>query len=111
MYESEADQFRSHTARFNTSPRRQPNNPRQIRTLQSLVAIQYSRNDMDFHRGTFRVRGDVVEVFPGYGDMSFRIELWGDDIDRILEINPSHPIVEAMNRIFEEDRKSKVLED
>ncbi len=61
--------------------------PRQ-KLLRRLVDLQYSRNDIDFHRGTFRVRGDVVEVFPSYGDRPYRIELWGDDIDRILEIDP-----------------------
>ncbi|RJP35586.1 MAG: excinuclease ABC subunit UvrB [Candidatus Omnitrophota bacterium] len=61
--------------------------PRQ-KLLRRLVDLQYHRNDMDFQHGTFRVRGDVVEVFPGYGDHPFRIELWGDDIDRILEFNP-----------------------
>ncbi|MFB3787371.1 MAG: excinuclease ABC subunit UvrB [bacterium] len=61
--------------------------PRQ-KLLRRLVDLQYTRNDMDFHRGTFRVRGDVVEVFPSYGDTPFRIELWGDEVDRILEINP-----------------------
>ena len=60
--------------------------PRQ-RLLRRLVDLQYLRNDIDFHRGTFRVRGDIVEVFPGYGDHPYRIELWGDDVDRILEIN------------------------
>ncbi len=61
--------------------------PRQ-KLLRRLVDLQYSRNDIDFQRGTFRVRGDVVEVYPGYGDYPFRIELWGDDVDRILGINP-----------------------
>lgn len=60
--------------------------PRQ-KLLRRLVDLQYMRNDMDFHRGTFRVRGDVVELFPSYGDNPFRIELWGDEIDRIYEIN------------------------
>lgn len=61
--------------------------PRQ-KLLRRLVDLQYNRNDMDFARGTFRVRGDVVEIFPAYGDHPYRIELWGDDIDRILEIHP-----------------------
>ncbi len=61
--------------------------PRQ-KLLRRLVDLQYHRNDMDFHLGTFRVRGDVVEVFPGYGEHPFRIELWGDEVDRILEFNP-----------------------
>ncbi|HPA48240.1 MAG TPA: DEAD/DEAH box helicase family protein, partial [bacterium] len=61
--------------------------PRQ-KMLRKLVDLQYNRNDMDFHRGTFRVRGDVVEIFPGYGEHPYRVELWGDDVERILEIHP-----------------------
>jgi excinuclease ABC subunit B len=57
--------------------------------LRKLVAMQYERNDIDFHRGTFRVRGDVVEVFPAYADdMAIRIELFGDEIEAIREIDP-----------------------
>ena len=57
--------------------------------LRKLVDIQYARNDYDFHRGTFRVRGDVVEVFPAYEEArALRIELFGDEIDRIVEIDP-----------------------
>ena len=56
--------------------------------IRSLVDIQYTRNDMDFHRGTFRVRGDVVEIFPAnYGDTAVRVEFFGDEIDRITEID------------------------
>ncbi len=61
--------------------------PRQ-KLLRRLVDLQYTRNDMDFHRGTLRVRGDVVEIYPSYGDYPYRVELWGDEVDRILEINP-----------------------
>ncbi len=60
--------------------------PRQ-KLLRRLVDLQYARNDMDFHHGTIRVRGDVVEIFPGYGEHPYRIELWGDDVDRILSID------------------------
>ncbi len=57
--------------------------------LQKLVAIQYERNDTDFHRGTFRVRGDVVEVFPAYdSDKALRIEFFGDEVESISEIDP-----------------------
>ncbi len=57
--------------------------------LKKLVEIQYSRNDIDFHRGTFRVRGDVVEVFPAYEeDRAVRIEFFGDVVDTISEIDP-----------------------
>lgn len=57
--------------------------------LNKLVEIQYARNDYDFHRGTFRVRGDVVEVFPAYEEeRAVRIEWFGDEIDRISIIDP-----------------------
>ena len=55
--------------------------------LRSLVDIQYIRNDVDFWQGTFRVRGDVIEVFPAYSESAFRIELFGDEVDRICEID------------------------
>jgi excinuclease ABC subunit B len=59
------------------------------RLLRQLVDIQYDRNDVDFHRATFRVRGDVVEVFPAHADKTaIRIEYFGDEIDRISEIDP-----------------------
>jgi excinuclease ABC subunit B len=56
--------------------------------LRSLVDIQYSRNDLAFERGTFRARGDTVEVFPAYDEQAIRIELWGDEIERITRFNP-----------------------
>ena len=57
--------------------------------LSKLVEIQYERNDIDFHRGTFRVRGDVIEVFPAHeGNRAIRIELFGDEVDAISEIDP-----------------------
>lgn len=57
--------------------------------LRRLVEVRYERNDVDFHRGTFRVRGEVVEVFPAYEeDRAVRIELWGDRIERLSEIDP-----------------------
>lgn len=57
--------------------------------LKKLIEIQYTRNDIDFHRGTFRVRGDVVEVFPAYEeDRALRIEFFGDVVDQISEIDP-----------------------
>ncbi len=59
------------------------------RLLRRLVDIQYQRNDVDFHRGTFRVRGDTVEIFPAHSDkVAVRIEYFGDEIDRICEIDP-----------------------
>ena len=56
--------------------------------LQRLVELQYERNDIDFKRGSFRVRGDVVEVYPSYQEEAYRIELWGDEIDSISTIDP-----------------------
>jgi excinuclease ABC subunit B len=56
--------------------------------LSDLVAIQYQRNDIGFERGTFRVRGDTVEVFPAYDEQAVRVEFWGDAIERIAKIDP-----------------------
>ena len=56
--------------------------------LQKLVEVQYERSDINFQRGTFRVRGDVVEIYPSYQDLAYRIELWGDEIDSISTIDP-----------------------
>ena len=53
-----------------------------------LVDILYDRNDNDFRRGTFRVRGDVIEVYPTYDDYAYRIELWGDEIESLSQIDP-----------------------
>ncbi len=62
---------------------------RREKILAKLVEIQYTRNDMDFHRGTFRARGDVIEIFPASNDaVSVRIELFGDVVDAIHEIDP-----------------------
>jgi excinuclease ABC subunit B len=56
--------------------------------LRQLTDIQYQRNDVDFHRSTFRVRGDVVDVFPAGEELAYRIEFFGEEIDRILKIDP-----------------------
>ncbi len=57
--------------------------------LRNFVDMQYERNDTDFHRGTFRVRGDIVEIFPAYEDQkAIRIEMFGDEIETIKEIDP-----------------------
>ena len=53
-----------------------------------LVDILYDRNDMDFRRGTFRVRGDVIEVYPTYDDYAYRIEMFGDEIESLSQIDP-----------------------
>jgi len=55
--------------------------------LRSLVRIQYNRNDVNFERGTFRVRGDTVEIFPAYEEQGVRVEMWGNEIERISKIN------------------------
>jgi excinuclease ABC subunit B len=56
--------------------------------LRALVGIQYHRNDVSFERGTFRVRGDTVEILPAYEEQGVRVELWGDEVERISKINP-----------------------
>src|SRR5437763_960283 len=56
--------------------------------LADLVAVQYQRNDVGFERGTFRVRGDTVEIYPAYDEQAVRIEFWGDAIERIAKIDP-----------------------
>src|SRR5467141_2047254 len=56
--------------------------------LEALVGIQYVRNDVAFERGAFRVRGDTIEIYPAYEEQAVRIELWGDDIERIAKIDP-----------------------
>jgi excinuclease ABC subunit B len=68
--------------------------------LRRLVDIQYERNDIDFHRGTFRVRGDVVEVFPAYEqDRAIRIEFFGDEVEGIRQIDPLRGrVVENLDR-------------
>ncbi len=67
--------------------------------LADLVAIQYQRNDVGFERGTFRVRGDTVEVFPAYDEQAVRIEFWGDEIERIAKIDPlTGNVIRPMDR-------------
>ncbi|MCA9762669.1 MAG: excinuclease ABC subunit UvrB [Gemmatimonadetes bacterium] len=56
--------------------------------LQELVEIQYQRNDASFEPGTFRVRGDTIEIFPAYDEQAVRIELWGDEVERITRFHP-----------------------
>jgi excinuclease ABC subunit B len=55
--------------------------------LRHLVEIQYSRNDFELRRGTFRVRGDTLEIFPAYSQLAYRVNLWGDEVERIAEID------------------------
>jgi excinuclease ABC subunit B len=61
---------------------------RRERLLRHLTEIFYQRNDSDFHRGCFRVRGDTVDIFPAYRETALRVEYWGDRVDRITEIDP-----------------------
>lgn len=60
----------------------------QDKFIRQLTDIQYKRNDIDFHRGTFRVKGDVVDVFPANGETVYRMEFFGDEIDRITQLEP-----------------------
>ena len=63
-------------------------NVSRTQVIKKLVSIQYQRNEMDFHRGTFRARGDVLEIYPAsYSEHAIRVEFWGDEIERISEID------------------------
>ena len=87
--------------------------------LGRLVELLYERNDHDFKRGTFRVRGDIVEIFPSYDEYAVRIELWGDEIESIHHIDPltgairqSHnrlPIYPKTHYVLSEDMKEKAM--
>lgn len=63
--------------------------------LRQLTDIQYKRNDMDFHRNTFRVRGDVVDIFPAGEEAAYRVEFFGEELERITRINPLTGEIEA----------------
>jgi excinuclease ABC subunit B len=63
--------------------------------LRQLTDIQYRRNDIDFHRSTFRVRGDVVDIFPAGEEAAYRVEFFGDEVERIIQINPLTGEIEA----------------
>ncbi len=90
--------------------------------LRRLIDIQYTRNDMDFKRGTFRVRGDVVEIFPAAsGDRAIRIEFFGDEVERILEIDVltgeikcslEHTVIfPASHYVVEPDKLEKAIKE
>ena len=70
--------------------------------LRKLVEIQYERNDYEFNRGVFRVRGDIVEVYPSYEDQALRIELFGDEVDELVTFDPltgkTHPAATTRSR-------------
>ena len=85
-----------------------------------LVDILYERNDTDFRRGTFRVRGDVIEIFPTYDESAYRIELFGDEIDSLAQIDPLFgtvkqkyarlPIYPKSHYVVQPERKSAAIE-
>jgi excinuclease ABC subunit B len=85
-----------------------------------LVEILYERTDGDFRRGTFRVRGDVIEVFPTYDDMAYRIELWGDEVESLAQIDPLFgmvkqkymrlPIYPKTHYVMKPEARSKAVE-
>src|SRR5262245_13377773 len=56
--------------------------------MRQLIDLQFERNDVDFHRGTFRVRGDTLDIFPANAEVAERVEFWGDEIERITEFDP-----------------------
>jgi excinuclease ABC subunit B len=89
--------------------------------LRELIAIQYARNDIDFSRGRFRVKGDVIEVYPAYEENPFRIEFFGDEIEKISEIDPVTgkmlnrrkvlPIYPAKHYVMPEEVKKSALDN
>ncbi len=74
---------------------------RRDRILRHLVDLQYDRNDMTLVRGTFRARGDVIEVFPAYEEFAVRVELWDDEVERIIEFDPLTGEVLATRELIE----------
>ncbi|MCI0545361.1 MAG: excinuclease ABC subunit UvrB, partial [Actinobacteria bacterium] len=69
--------------------------------IKRLVAIQYERNEVNLVRGKFRVRGDTLEVFPSYEETIVRVQFWGDEVERILRLNPvTGEVVEEMRELF-----------
>jgi excinuclease ABC subunit B len=85
-----------------------------------LVEILYERTDAEFRRGTFRVRGDVIEIFPTYDDMAYRIELWGDEVESLSQIDPLFgtvkqkyvrlPIYPKTHYVMKEDTRRSAVE-
>ena len=85
-----------------------------------LVEILYERTDGDFRRGTFRVRGDVIEIFPTYDDMAYRVELWGDEVESLSQIDPLFgtvkqkygrlPIYPKTHYVMKEETRSKAVQ-
>ncbi len=89
--------------------------------LRKLVDIHYARNDIDFRRGTFRVRGDVVEIHPAYDDFAYRLEFFGDEIEKLTRVNlltgeeeaelPSILIYPARHYVTSEANMDRILAD
>jgi excinuclease ABC subunit B len=85
-----------------------------------LVEILYERSDGDFRRGTFRVRGDIIEIFPTYEDMAYRIELWGDEVESLSQIDPLFgtikqkyvrlPIYPKTHYVMSQETKARAIE-
>src|SRR5271157_5824998 len=88
--------------------------------LRKLVEILYERNDVDFRRGTFRVRGDVIEVYPTYEDNAYRIEMWGEQVESLAQIDPLFgqvkqsldrlPIYPRTHYVLPSERKEEAIE-
>ena len=69
--------------------------------IERLVDIQYERNEVNLIRGKFRVKGDTLEIFPSYEESIFRVEYWGDEIERILQMNPiTGEVIDEMNELW-----------
>ena len=77
------EEYQSFVAYVRKGERRSRN-----RLVRQLVDMQYERNDMDLARGRFRIRGDTMEILPAYEDLGFRIEFWGDEVERIAQLDP-----------------------
>jgi len=78
--------------------------------LRKLIDVQYERNDIDFQRSKFRVRGDCVEVWPSYEEFAYRIEFWGDEVEQLSLINPtSGEIIDRQEQLFIYPAKHFVL--
>ncbi|MCK5922541.1 MAG: excinuclease ABC subunit B, partial [Methylococcales bacterium] len=94
---------------------------RRNNVLRHLVTLQYERNDIELRRGTFRVRGDTLQIFPAYAETAYTIEFWGDEVERIVEIDPltgevlvEHLTIEvfpAKQFITDEEKMSKAIND
>jgi excinuclease ABC subunit B len=88
--------------------------------IRKLIEIQYERNDIDFHRGTIRVRGDTLDIWPGYLETAIRVEFFGDEVERIAEVDalrgetiaeiPTCRFFPARHFVIPEDKKLRALE-